>query len=108
MRGSRGGDTQPYLHFLTTPRHFGDVAHDVFRCHRFPGPAFSAVRMSKQRRHETTPPEPPVLRVLRGGMPGQGQGLMVGDSGCGLPPAMYSGSVAALTPGTGLPRRSGM
>jgi len=41
-------------------------------------------------------------------MPGQGQGLMVGDSGCGLPPAVYSGRVAALTPGTGLPRRSGM
>lgn len=34
---------QPYLHLVATPRHFGDVAHDVFCCHCFPGPAFSTV-----------------------------------------------------------------
>lgn len=38
---------QTYLHFFTTPRHFGDVAHDVFGCHCFPSTAFSTVQMSK-------------------------------------------------------------
>lgn len=76
-----GGGVKPYLHFLSTPRHFGDVAHDVFRCHRFPGSAFSAVKTSKQRRGGRATPEPPVPGVLRVGVPGQGWGGLGGDGG---------------------------
>lgn len=78
------GGQQTYLDFLPTPRHFGDVAHDVFCCHRFPSSAFPTVQMAKQKRCEMVPPEPPIPGPLRWVLE-LGQGMTVSFGDCGHP-----------------------
>lgn len=50
--GLRGCRREPYLHFLSTSGHFGNVAHDVFGCHSFSSSAFSTAETFKETRRK--------------------------------------------------------